>query len=873
MDRRVVRPLRRSGGGWLLPVAAVALSIAALGALMISAMVGTGTGFGFELFVMLGMVAAVLLLIPTAVWFAATSEWHFTNTGFTPHSGPLRFAAREIRWDGVAAVGLSRAAVRVNGSKGLALTVMTERSGVPAAVTLSIAAADPDVIRTVLGEMLDHVAAERIDPALVVVEDMLRIADGFGDRTLPGVQPALEATRGFRLESAASKLDAAARSLEPSDPRRPALALLSGQAHFVMGRAKKALEACEAAFAPAGEQREAALCAGLAAAELGELQRAGVLLSRAACGPREAVISAARRSLETPETRPMRVRGPAVALLCAVMLLLFAVVALPIVGLLGGPELGRVARYVPFVLSGIVAVMLVAILGWEISKRSRHAAAEEPEPARPLAALSEPERRELGVRRFARGLAWFAFGTFLIAFAVLAVAQLAGVFAPQLLARVGGEAFAQRTFVQASLYAILVSVVALVWAVRLGALRRVVPSSVGVVTQAPSEDVSATPMLNAAIGKPWLFAAVAAVVVFAAAAAGIAVWSPPVLGFMTTDRDGNIITLLGDSVIRWDADGGMLGEFALEDVPGGVGVPSDMCVGADGTVYVADAERRQVWVFDPGGTFMAGVETGIPPLLGSGLDFSLTLTPCAEGALALDSSKLVVVTPEGRRLAREEYPDLRWATGVAADERGWTYVCDTVNGRVLRLSPGEKTEVVDCLGFADGYRYPERVRLAPDGSVYALLRKPWGYREMGLPGRPLSAHEAPDVWMGKLYRLDFESGHGRLLDVSHEGRLLNVNDIAFMPSGVMIVLPLNEEALYALGNPEDPASALKLNAGTMGGRLAKADFAVRVDSAGPQVLLGLAIVVPMGIGVAGVVASRRKPRGSNASHPMRARVG
>jgi uncharacterized protein (TIGR03663 family) len=185
------------------------------------------------------------------------------------------------------------------------------------------------------------------------------------------------------------------------------------------------------------------------------------------------------------------------------------------------------------------------------------------------------------------------------------------------------------------------------------------------------------------------------------------------------------------------------------------------------------------------------------------------------------------VAPDGR--------GLQGATGLAPGPEGSIYVADTANGRLLRLE-GEKAQVV-----ADGLKQPADLRVAADGTIYAL--DTWNHRAVAVTprgevrhlwGRPASSLDNPDLtafWGPRAIALDHQgqllisdTGTGRIIRLSpqgellriagglgrQEGRFLEPTGLAPRPDGGVWVADVGNARLQLLGPDLEPLQAVSV---------------------------------------------------------------
>jgi len=147
-----------------------------------------------------------------------------------------------------------------------------------------------------------------------------------------------------------------------------------------------------------------------------------------------------------------------------------------------------------------------------------------------------------------------------------------------------------------------------------------------------------------------------------------------------------------------------------------------------------------------------------------------------KGPLVLDSADLAQADASGKVTSLKSLGgSLYFAQDLEKAADGSLFIADTTHGQVLHVS-GTATQTISCLNLPEGYCYPSEVRVAPNGDVYAIVRKRWGYK--GGASQPLSELSAPDIWMGRLARIDTVSGTASLVDVRYNGVALPTDSVA-----------------------------------------------------------------------------------------------
>jgi hypothetical protein len=362
-------------------------------------------------------------------------------------------------------------------------------------------------------------------------------------------------------------------------------------------------------------------------------------------------------------------------------------------------------------------------------------------------------------------------------------------------------------------------------------------------------------MLNASLSTGWVAAALGVALLCAGAALGLAAWNVPMPDRLTSDGQGNIYAILGDKVYRWDAQGH---ESLAADLNTAPSMPTDnsgMRVGADGSVYIADMSTTSVMVFGPDGRYKASLKVKARPYSMGARQWNIAVAPTAKGPIVLDSGSLAHFDAYGKPTITPVGGKLYFAQDIEQAADGSTFIADTTHGKVLHVN-GTTTQTIDCLGLPDGYCYPSEVRVAPNGDVYAIVRKRWGYK--GGAAAALSELAPPDIWMGRLARIDTAIGQASLVDIRFNGVALSTDSVGFQSSGAIVVSALNQGWLYRVDNPSVSTGAERMTVGELGQRSNVVDRNWRVQSLGPQLFFSLAVVLPIGLGVTGVALGRRR---------------
>jgi tripartite motif-containing protein 71 len=199
-------------------------------------------------------------------------------------------------------------------------------------------------------------------------------------------------------------------------------------------------------------------------------------------------------------------------------------------------------------------------------------------------------------------------------------------------------------------------------------------------------------------------------------------------GAVGFDGEGNVYVLESGNlrVEKFDRDRNLVlawGSFGTGD--GQFVGPTDIAVAPDGTVYVADTERRDVQKFAPDGTFLTKVSPTGPA---GGFDGVARIGIDPHGNLYVpDVTRVHKFAPDGTLLltfGSEGTGDGQFLAPIdaAADAAGTVYVSDAATNRVQAFdAEGRFLAGWGGEGTASGqFREPDALALDGAGNIYVL---------------------------------------------------------------------------------------------------------------------------------------------------------
>lgn len=239
-------------------------------------------------------------------------------------------------------------------------------------------------------------------------------------------------------------------------------------------------------------------------------------------------------------------------------------------------------------------------------------------------------------------------------------------------------------------------------------------------------------------------------------------------------------------------------------------VPTDMHLGVDGLVYIADRGRRQVLVFDAEWNLVRELGPWGDPKACVPLAVALWKNRVLVADSALRNVRVVDATTGEQVDTLHADPNstessLRAPTGLAVDEHGYVYVVDAIYQRVIVFD--EKFDFVRKIGESGdapgSFGRPKAV--AVDGPIVFVLDSLYENCQMlSKNGHPLMFFGDGGVEPGDLYL-------PRGLWIGTEGleRFRDQLEPGFVPERLIAVTSFygpRKLSFYALGRSEAPAS-------------------------------------------------------------------
>jgi tripartite motif-containing protein 71 len=193
-----------------------------------------------------------------------------------------------------------------------------------------------------------------------------------------------------------------------------------------------------------------------------------------------------------------------------------------------------------------------------------------------------------------------------------------------------------------------------------------------------------------------------------------------------------VVDLGNNRIQKFTADGAFVRKWGTASLGSQLRRPDGVTVSGNGTVFVADAWANQVVSFTSMGGFLNQWDTMDYPS-GMSTDSSGNVYVSGPG-VPTSGSRTISGSPYGirkyspggdlinqwGRCCGSDDNQTDWASGIAISSNGNMYVADTLNNRILKLSPdGNLLSKWGSYGSEDGqFLSPEGIAVAPDGSVY-----------------------------------------------------------------------------------------------------------------------------------------------------------
>ncbi len=441
------------------------------------------------------------------------------------------------------------------------------------------------------------------------------------------------------------------------------------------------------------------------------------------------------------------------------------------------------------------------------------------------------------------GTIWFVVGVFVTGTFLLIATQVLGAVRPDLMRNHLGQILATGVWGELAMFLAIICLMVTVTAVRSAkALRR---------------DVPRLSALNVALPQGWSVACVGSLALFALLAVAASVWRPAFTYYASVDGAGNHYAVLGDSLVRWDAEGRRTLTVDITEKPFEVSDVQHLCVAPDGGVVLADAGERKLVKVAASGAFVATVAVPVDRFAGRGrrARTPISVDIVGQDTYVLSGGEVWGIASDGQARSVYADEDARWAEDLAVRPDGGLVLADPGNGRLVQVGQ-DAARSIECLGWEGDYRYPDVAKVGDDGTIYAVVRKPWQrIMDMHFPGAPYILGEEPETWMGEIYAFS-DDGPPRHIPVSSGGVPMGVFDLSPMPDGRLSVMALNVEGVF-IGDSKGGEFS-RLDAGDLGEVLSRADREVRIKSVAPQVFGGLAVAIPLVLGVMGAAQVVRR---------------
>ncbi len=278
--------------------------------------------------------------------------------------------------------------------------------------------------------------------------------------------------------------------------------------------------------------------------------------------------------------------------------------------------------------------------------------------------------------------------------------------------------------------------------------------------------------------------------------------------FIADSRNGRVRRVGSDGMIRLFAGGGNPPDGLGDGGPASNAIlrwPSDVAIGPDGSLYIAERDGPRIRRVDPAGIISTAAGGGNPddglgdggPATAARLNQPNAVAVSPDGGLYIADTanhRVREVSLDGtiRTLAGtgvagfngDDLPaaetQLKYPTGVALGPDGSVYVADSQNSRIRRVTRDGGCETIAGAGSLwpdDGVPahqvsigWPNRVAVGPEGAVYFSGQR-WGWRvyRVGADGllTTVAGPRAQDVVAIPSYRGDGGPAVGALMNQPH----------------------------------------------------------------------------------------------------------
>ncbi len=452
---------------------------------------------------------------------------------------------------------------------------------------------------------------------------------------------------------------------------------------------------------------------------------------------------------------------------------------------------------------------------------------------------------------------WYSSAVAALAMVVVCVLillglQIVGTFRPDLRAGTHGELYAPRTWLP---------LFSLICAFALRVLFRAFLRRKRMASSEETKNVNAMDsVMSVAMDGKWIAAVLLVAAVFGGLAVWASAWSPPALALFATDPAGNVYTVVGDNLYRWDKQGSCTLRIDLNRLYKPE-IFSDLAVNEQGTIALSDSGAQRVLIIDSEGRLVREKPLGANGAFLAKPDDSRIGLSFVGGEVHYVHDGRVTCIDQGTE-ERAVFDDSRskWASGVWVSDEVMI-LSDTSNRRLV-ITEGRRSTTLDCSRLAERYHYPDNVAMDTKGDLYVVVRKWWEDESSPIktgksePKDP-SGHY-PDTWMGELYVLRKGSATLTHLPLTCEGIPVPVDDFGFLPSGKMLIMPLSSQVLCAFDPRRPEAGVQPWGRGQMKEVLDRGDMCTKLKDLAPNSFAVLAILFPIVIGICGALASADK---------------